>query len=186
MRRIKKIMTINKVKKVGGVNVITKRFIKFLSVFSLFEIFISNTAYANSSWHWISHTRPLDVLPFAIIATLLIEIFMIVKFNKIKAIVKSSIVISIANMGSFLIPYLWDFIDFPKGSFIETMNSYPSYIIRSTYLFFTLIIEVPIVYFLLKKNCENRKKLLIVTIMANIITTGLVAIIERTICVGRW
>jgi len=39
---------------------------------------------ANSSWHWISKTRPWDVLPFVIIFTLVIEILAIIRFAKIK------------------------------------------------------------------------------------------------------
>jgi len=31
------------------------------------------TTYANSSWHWLTKTNPFDVLPYAVILTLLIE-----------------------------------------------------------------------------------------------------------------
>ncbi len=47
-----------------------------------FLILFPSTAYANSSWHWVT-TSPLTVLPCAVIFTLLIETIAVVKFGKV-------------------------------------------------------------------------------------------------------
>lgn len=161
-----------------------EKLLKYIIIFLLMLITTPSSVYANSSWHWISSTCPLDVLPFAIIATLIIEIFIIVKFGKVRALTKSIVCISFANLASFLVSYLW-----PNDvgyTFSEVDTHTPSYIVRSGYLFLTLIVEVPIVYYLLRKDCDNRKKLLLSTILANVITTALVAAIERISCVDSW
>jgi hypothetical protein len=106
----------------------------------------SNFVYANSSWHWISRVRPLGVLPFAIIATLLIEIFMIVKISHIKDIFKSIICISFANLVSFTVPYLTYLLPNELGMlgyeyFMKMTDNWPSYIVRTGYLFLTLAVE---------------------------------------------
>lgn len=62
---------------------------KILMVTSIMLCLLCTTAYANSSWHWVSQTRPYDVLPIAIIVTLLVEIIGTIRFagtNKIKSI----------------------------------------------------------------------------------------------------
>ena len=45
-----------------------------LSTILILLWFSSITAFANSSWVWISETRPDDLLPFVIAGTLIIEI----------------------------------------------------------------------------------------------------------------
>ena len=168
-----------------------KLFLKYLSVILVGILLIPNIVQANSSWSWLNNSRPIYLLPFAIVATLLIEIIMITKLNKIKEITKSIVVIGGANIISFVVPYLIillmpDIGYTSKEFFIAMMEKGPSYIVGLEYLFFTLIIEVPIVYNFFKKNCENKIKLLTVIVMANVITTVLVAVLERIICVGHW
>ena len=63
-------------------------------------------ANANSSWRWISETRPWDILPYVVAITLLIEIASIVVIAKIKPIWKVSLSVVIANLLSFAAPYL--------------------------------------------------------------------------------
>ena len=46
--------------------------------------------------------------------------------------------------------------------------------------------EMPIVYNILKKDTEQRKKLFLVIIGSNVLTTVLTAVVERTLCYGRW
>ena len=60
---------------------------KLISAFiiSLFSLPLFNlTAFANSSWVWISETRPYDVLPWVAIGTLIIETISLIVFAKIK------------------------------------------------------------------------------------------------------
>lgn len=71
-------------------------------------------------------------------------------------------------------------------SFDEVFNKGPSYIITTKYLILTLIVEIPVVYFFLRKDAANKKQLILVTTIANIITTLLIAIIERIVCKGSW
>lgn len=69
-----------------------------------FLILFPSTAYANSSWHWVT-TSPLTVLPCAVIFTLLIETIAVVKFGKVDNRNKAFVIVSLANLLSFLVPY---------------------------------------------------------------------------------
>lgn len=116
---------------------------------------------------------------------------MIIKLNKINSIVKPIVVIIIANLMSFVMPFLVYFLPNELGmsgyeNFLKMINHWPTYIAGIGYLFMTLVIEVPIVYNLLKKECDNKKMFLKVIIAANILTTLLTALAERVICVGQW
>ena len=62
----------------------------------------------------------------------------------------------------------------------------PYYTVGTAFLLLTLIIELPVVYFMLKKAADSKKKLALCIVLANVVTTVLVAIVERTLCYGRW
>lgn len=69
------------------------------------------TASANSSWRWISDTRPYDVLPFVALITIAIEtVALWLMLNK-QRLVKIAIVVVLANLLSFAAPYLFDYWD---------------------------------------------------------------------------
>ena len=141
------------------------------------------TAYANSSWHWVSQTRPYDVLPIAIIVTLLVEIVGTVRIagtNKIKSI----LFVLIGNLASFLTPYLFALNSW--YGFENTLNHTPFYNIGIGYFVMTLIVEIPIVYFGLHNNCTTRKKLMSVIVLTNVITTVFTCLLERILCHGVW
>ena len=53
-------------------------------------------------------------------------------------------------------------------------------------LLLTIIIEMPIVYNVLKSNVQSKRMLQITIIVSNIITTAGVAVIERLITEGHW
>ena len=75
---------------------------------ALIMISIPVTVYANSSWHWVSKTRPLDLLPIVIVITLLIEIIsinFIPKIRNLKLVIPS---VGLANIVSFLMPYFYE------------------------------------------------------------------------------
>ena len=144
------------------------------------------TAFANSSWYWISETRPYDMLPFVIILTLTIEIAVIQFVCKIKSIAKLIFFIILANILSFASPYIFLLIIPSLYTFEQTLEHLPFYTIGMAYLFITLFVEIPIVCFTLRKETTNEKALLISTIGVNIFTTILTGIIERTICTGSW
>ncbi len=152
--------------------------------FSLYSI-----SYANSSWHWVT-TSPIKVLPFAIILTLLIEAVALIKFGEIANYKKTFLIVTFANLVSFLVPYLiraYRFIPTSGGYDLwAAFNKGPYYIVLTGYLVLTIIVELPIVYFLLKKEVKKQSKLIVSIVTSNIITTLLVAFFERLICKGIW
>lgn len=157
----------------------------------------SITAFANSSWVWISETRPDDLLPFVIAGTLIIEILAVRCVAGIKKLRKIIPVTVIANLVSFAMPYFLVAVTVqmenetvPDGEILytveEVLEKWPTYTVGLSFLIMTLACEMPIVYNVLKKETENYKKLAWVIIGSNILTTVLTAIVERTLCYGRW
>ena len=152
---------------------------------SAFPMFAS----ANSSWVWISETRPYDILPFVIIGTLLIETVAVNLVGKVDNWYKTFFAVFVGNIISFVVPY----IGYSNSIYAEVgytlsqiIDRGPYYTVGTAFLLLTLIVELPIVYFLLKKDADNKKKLAFCIVLANIVTTVLVAVVERTLCYGRW
>ena len=165
-----------------------------LSIIIMIGIIIicfSMTAYANSSWRWLT-TSPLPILPFAIISTLIIETLAVVKFGTVKNSKKAFCIVAFANFLSFLAPYLFrgyrlmPVTSAGQSSLILAFEKGPYFIILTGYLLLTIIVELPVTFFMLKKSAESIKKLAISILVANITTTLMVAVIERIICIGRW
>jgi len=166
-------------KKVATVFFLTSLYIFMLPV-------VSN---ANSSWHWVT-VSPLKVLPFAIFFTLIIETAAIVFAGKTADIKKSFIAVALANIFSFLAPGFFRAYRFIPTSGVFSLsaafNKGPYYIVLTGYLVLTLVVEVPTVYFLLSKETKSKRWLIISIVASNIITTLLVALCERQICIGSW
>lgn len=98
-------------------------------------------------------------------------------------------VVLAGNLISFLIPYLFVYLDGKEmgfRSFVEIVAKGPLYIVGALYLFLTLILEIPIVSFGLKKDITDRKRGYLVIGVANVLTTVMVAVIERILCYGQW
>ena len=154
-----------------------------LTVFSL-------TASANSSWVWISETRPYDILPFVIIATLLTETLAINIGARVDNWYKTFFAVLAGNIISFVVPYIGYSNTTPYAdagyTLSEIINRGPYYTVGTAFLLLTLIIELPIVYFWLKKDTCSKKRLAICIVAANVVTTALVALVERILCYGRW
>lgn len=170
----------NFMKKYKSISLILSAFL-FLQVFTF-------TAFANSSWAWISETKPYDVLPWVAIGTLLIEALSIIFFAKIKYSFAVFTIVTIANAISFATPYLVNFLIYYEEGFPfkDYLDSWPSYTVGILFCVVTIIIEFPIVYFLLKDDENSNKRLVCTIIISNIVTTILVAIIERIFCTGSW
>jgi|LSQX01.1.fsa_nt_gb hypothetical protein len=167
-----------------------RRKIPFSAVFLCFILCLHPTVcFANSSWHWLT-ASPKKVLPFAVILTLLIEIFAVVKFAGVKNIQKASIIITLANLLSFLAPCLERANRFIATSGVFSIGGAfdkgPYYIVLSGFLLLTLVIELPTGFFLLRKDASSTKHLALAILIANLVTTGGVAIAERLICIGQW
>lgn len=164
----------------------------------LFIFMFPITASANSSWHWISSKRSLDLLPIVIIVTLIIEIVSINYLAKVKDLKRVIPVVSLANLVSFLVPYIWlgiapdnvySYFTSEKGIFYAidyTVNSSPTYTVSLIYLLITLLVETPIVYLFLRKKASNKKFLIAVIISANVLTTVITFAVERIFCHGQW
>ena len=146
------------------------------------------TAFANSSWFWISETRPYDVLPWVAVGTVIIETISIITFAKIKRSFEVFATVTIANVISFAAPYLGKLLMYysEKMPYEMYLENWPSYTVGILFCIATVLIELPIVYFSLRKNAISRKKFIVAIIITNIVTTILVAIIERIFCVGTW
>lgn len=161
---------------------------KLISFFVLFSFLFSITAisvYANSSWQWISETRPYDVLPWTALATIVIEAVCINFIPGIHKIYKVSAVVILANALSFAAPYLFSLFD-PIYDFPQMLEHTPLYIVGPAYLIITIVVEAPVVYTCLKKDALSKDKLLKTVVCCNIVTTIMTAVIEHIFCRGIW
>ena len=157
-----------------------------IMIMALMALFSLN-AFADSSWVWISEKRPFDILPWVALGTILIEWLSIWLIPKTGHSLKVLGIVMIANVASFLLPYAFLKADLSwYGTFEHILDSGPHYIVSGVFLLLTISIEMPIVYNALKKQVQDRKKLKVVIIISNIITTAGVAIVERLITEGHW
>ncbi len=151
------------------------------------------TVWGNSSWHWVTRS-PLAILPWVILATLLTETIAIWRVNHIQRPWKPLLVVAAANLFSFLLPYAFfgssPILFMEHLGFFERIGymvaRYPFYIVGLAFLLLTLLAEIPIVYFSLKKGVGNHKRLLVSVAAANLATTLLAAGVERVFCRGSW
>ena len=157
-----------------------------IPVFLILFCLIPSIAFANSSWHWISETRPYDVLPFVIVLTLLIETISVIFAADLKEVkFKVFIVVLIGNLLSFSAPYISAATDI-NYSFRDMLEHFPVYTVDILYLLVTLIIEIPFVYAFLAKNAESGRKLFLSILISNAVTTLLTSLAERIFCYGKW
>ncbi|WP_245613723.1 hypothetical protein [Alkalihalobacterium bogoriense] len=169
--------------------------LKVVLCLCVFTLIFQVSVYANSSWQWLT-SSPKELLPLAIGITLFIEIVAILFLSSLgkdlSIKVKAVVLIILANIMSFLFPYVWRMFEMQPfatdlaDAWYLAFQSGPYYIVLLGYLFLTIIIEAPIIYYLLKKHAANAKRLLIVIIVSNVITTSIVAILERTLLQGTW
>jgi len=164
----------------------------------VFLLLISTTSvYANSSWNWFTK-NPITILPWIVMSTILIEITFICvmnKINKLQNIIITSAVVIVANLISFILPYIFlgfmeDVYEGMKLGFFELLNIWlntmPIYIIGTGYLIITLALEIPFTCIIISRIVSDRKKILYSVILVNIITTILSAIVERILYKGSW
>lgn len=164
-----------------------KMFSSLIIVLLILQIF-NVVVFANSSWVWISETRPYDILPWVAICTLGIETISLVFIAKIKKGFKVFSFVAIANIISFATPYLINFILYSNSMFTyeKYLEHWPSYTVGVLFCGTTVLIELPIVYLSLRKEVAYSKQFLLTIVGSNIVTTLLVAIVERFFCVGNW
>lgn len=146
-------------------------------------LLIPFTAYANSSWCWLTDARPIYILPIVAVITIAAETAIINYFGKVYKISKTLIFVILANLLSFLCPYITFLFNSPY-SFDQFIDNTPSYTVTFVFLLITLFIEMPVVFFSLRKNSENKTALLLSILASNTITTLMVAVVERLVCKG--
>ena len=131
-------------------------------------------ARADSSWVWITETRPYDVLPFVVVGTLLIETLSIWLIPHTRRLSKVFWVVCLGNGLSYAAPYFFQLFN-PVYSFQKALNTH-FYNVSISFLIVTLVIEGP----------DQPKKLLWAVILSNVVTTVGVALTERLLCRGFW
>ncbi len=153
-------------------------------------------ASANSSWHWLGDD-PTSLLPIAVVLTISIELGIIVIHGKVprKAVMlligAASIVA--ANMVSYILPYASLALEAVRvygrdssEALSWAISKGPFYIIRPMSLILMLVCEYPVVYFSMRWAVKDMRVLSRSIIIANVITTALVALMERIIIRGSW
>lgn len=155
----------------------------------LLVLCIPKVVYADSSWIWFTTTAPYQLLPFVAVLTIVIEYLMIKNILHIQNKKRVLIAVCISNLVSFtfMVPYFAIYYqDGVYETIKQTFESIDFYTINSAYLFLTLIIECPIVYAIVQDEIHDKKKSLGVIAAANVVTTVMVAAIERIACRGSW
>ena len=157
-----------------------------MSVILTFSLVL--TVYANSSWVWLTGVTPFYILPIAVLITISVETLMISKQVEEGNFFKIIFFVLVANISSFVLPYLLEYSEARMvcDTFDQYLHKGPTYMIGFVYLLLTLISEVPIVYNALKKNAKETNKLFKFVLISNVITTTIVAVLERAFCRGRW
>ena len=163
-----------------------KRITRVIVITCFVLLIIPQAVFADSSWCWLTDTRPFDILPPVALATIVIEVLAIWLIPHTGKLMKTAVAVILANAASFLLPYalLLNNPVYPK--FDDMLNAGPNYIVGAGFVILTLVLEIPIVYNLLKKHVDNKKKLLWSIIGSNIVTTAMVAVIERMVTDGYW
>ncbi|NMB28208.1 MAG: hypothetical protein GX987_09195 [Tissierellia bacterium] len=168
--------------------------ISILSIIFICIILFSNIVYANSSWRWLT-SSPRKLLPIAVISTLMVEFMGVLFLGKVKGKIRPIKVLGIvalANIVSFVFPYIVRAYLFraTAGTFAyaweDAFEAGPFYIVLFGYLILTILLELPLVYSYLKKYTSNKKALFKSVIGLNLITTIIVAVLERILYYGQW
>ena len=160
--------------------------IRIIVLSSLMLLVLSQFVFADSSWCWLTDTRPFDILPPVALATIVIEVLAIWLIPHTGQFMKPAVAVILANAASFLLPYSVLVFNQVYPKFEDALNAGPNYIVGFGFVMLTLLIEIPIVYNLLKKHVDSKKKLLWSIIGSNIVTTAMVAVIERMVTNGYW
>ena len=160
--------------------------IRIIVLSSLMLLILPQAVFADSSWCWLTDTRPFDILPPVALATVVIEVLAIWLIPNTGKLMKTAVAVILANAASFLLPYSVLVFNQVYPKFEDALNAGPNYIVGFGFVMLTLLIEIPIVYNLLKKHVDSKKKLLWSIIGSNIVTTAMVAVIERMVTNGYW
>ena len=163
-----------------------KRITRVIVITCFVLLIIPQAVFADSSWCWLTDTRPFDILPPVALATIVIEVLAIWLIPNTGKLMNTAVAVILANAASFLLPYALLLNDPVYPKFDDMLNAGPNYIVGAGFVILTLVLEIPIVYNLLKKHVDSKKKLLWSIVGSNIVTTAMVAVIERMVTDGYW
>lgn len=163
-----------------------KRITRVIVITCFVLLIIPQAVFADSAWCWLTDTRPFDILPPVALATIVIEVLAIWLIPHTGKLMKTAVAVILANAASFLLPYALLLNDPVYPKFDDMLNAGPNYIVGAGFVILTLVLEIPIVYNLLKKHADSKKKLLWSIVGSNIVTTAMVAVIERMVTDGYW
>ena len=142
--------------------------LRILIVIMVLMMLLPVNAFADSSWVWISEKRPFDILPWVALGTILIEWLCICFIPKTGHAFKVLGIVMVANAASFLLPYAFLKADLSwYGTFEHILDSGPHYIVSGVFLLITLLVEMPIVYNVLKSKVQDKRVLQLTIIVSN-------------------
>lgn len=119
--------------------------------------------------------------PMIVGGMLVIEVIMIMLLTDVKRIVNVSFAVLVANVASFVLPRIalgllkYDF--FYQGMITQGLIS-SNIIAGVAYLVVSLIIELPILYFMLRVFTPKKVRLMVVAAAANVVTTVAFTVVE--------
>lgn len=146
-----------------------------LAVFTILSVAMTTTCYAasifNETMDTFSYSR---YLPIVVGGTMLIEAAVILLMSDIKRIVNVSYTVFVANIASFFIPrFVWGVAH--KHVFFSDIFVFDSspdkWLAAAILLGVSLVIELPIVYFMLRIFTQKIARLLLSAAAANVITS---------------
>ncbi len=149
-------------------------------------LILPQSVFADSSWIWLTDYRPFDLLPPVAMATIVIEVLAIWLIPHTGKLIKTAVAVILANVASFLLPYALLLEDPVYPRFDDVLDAGPNYIVGFGFVMLTLLIEIPVVYNLLKRHVDSKKRLLWAMVGSNTATTAMVAVIERMVTNGYW
>ena len=150
---------------------------------------LATPVFANSSWRWLTDTRPYDLLPMAIVMTLTIEILAINYIPRVNKLAQTAFWVTLGNLMSFGSTYLVTYLGSGVIKTFDEMLEYtPVYTIGIFSFLLTAAVEIPLIHWRLSKGFDERqhRNLLLTLLCVNGLTTALVFILERTLAPGRW
>ncbi|MBQ7504529.1 MAG: hypothetical protein IJT79_04355 [Ruminococcus sp.] len=119
--------------------------------------------------------------PMIVGGMLVIEVIMIMLLTDVKRIVNVSFAVLVANVASFVLPRLGIGLlrheVFFKGMITQGLIS-SNIIAGVAYLVVSLIIELPILYFMLRVFTPKKVRLMVVAAAANVVTTVAFTVVE--------
>lgn len=150
---------------------------------------VAMPVFANSSWRWLSDTRPYDLLPIAVVMTLVIEILAINYIPRVNNLKTTGLWVILGNLISFGATYFIPWIA-PGAiyTYEEMLEHTPFYNIGILSVLLTLFAELPLVYCMLRRKAdpELQNILPLTIVIVNILTTTLVYFMERALVPGQW